>query len=306
MKMDNNVSTQHARFAAMFLDFENVYYYLRNQSDIDEPNDLILEMLRRLRDRLLEERNERCIVMKAYADFERISSPPLGSLYLLGVETHNVLGTEHKNAADMRLCIDALEILYTRPEISTFVFLAGDRDYIPLIQHLNKQAKEVLVVAFRGNVSGDLLQNVGERNFLDALSLLNEDIRPRIGVVKPPRPEAPAKAYKPAETVSKPPLAPAQTPEFNPIRRLEEEDERLCLEVMLSDFSQHSEIWLTPYLRKLTYDLPHLADFERKALVDNLEHKGVLRIEKRRGEPYDYSVIIVNWNHPDVQAMNPG
>ncbi|MFC7668064.1 NYN domain-containing protein [Hymenobacter humi] len=93
-------------------------------------------------------------------------------MYLMGVSTRNVLGTNHKNAADMQLCIDALEVMYTRPDIGTFVLVAGDRDYIPLLQHLRRQARQVLVAGFRESVSGDLLQNIGADHFIDARELL--------------------------------------------------------------------------------------------------------------------------------------
>jgi len=51
------------------------------------------------------------------------------------------------------------------------VIFAGDRDYIPLIQHLKKQAKTVISVGFEGSFSGDLLLNVGRQNFIDANGL---------------------------------------------------------------------------------------------------------------------------------------
>ena len=37
-----------------------------------------------------------------------------------------------------------------------------------------------------------------------------------------------------------------------------------------------------------------------------LRDAGTLRIEKRNGEPHPFSVIVLNYNHPDVQALNPG
>ena len=72
----------------------------------------------------------------------------------------------------MQLCIDALEVLYTRPAIGTFVLVGGDRDYIPVIQHLRRQARQVKVVGFRESVSGDLLQMLGQEHFIDARDLL--------------------------------------------------------------------------------------------------------------------------------------
>ncbi|MEJ7659048.1 MAG: hypothetical protein WKG07_05175 [Hymenobacter sp.] len=61
--------------------------------------------------RLKREQGLDSLVLNAYADFDRIPTGPQGPLYLMGVSTRNVLGTDHKNAADMQLCIDALEVL---------------------------------------------------------------------------------------------------------------------------------------------------------------------------------------------------
>jgi hypothetical protein len=89
-------------------------------------NDYVIDILMNLQQRLEEKYHVRSIIAKAYADFERLRSTPQGLLYLMGVETHNVLGTEHKNAADMKLCIDAMEVMSTRSEIETFVIFAGE------------------------------------------------------------------------------------------------------------------------------------------------------------------------------------
>ncbi len=163
-------------FAAIFIDFENIFYFLKNHyQDPPELENYAFEMLRNLKEMLAEKHNLQSIIMKSYADFERLGTPAQGSLYLMGIDTHNVLGTEHKNAADMRLCIDALEVLYTRPEIQSFIFVAGDRDYIPVIQNLKKQARHVYASAFRENVSGDLLLNIGKSYFIDAKELLTAE-----------------------------------------------------------------------------------------------------------------------------------
>src|SRR4051812_42528344 len=96
------------KLAAILIDFENMYYYLRqNVSAAQEISDVIAGLIQRLRRHMMEKYNEEAISLDAYADFERISESAQGALYLIGVETHNVLGTDHKNAADMKLCIDA-------------------------------------------------------------------------------------------------------------------------------------------------------------------------------------------------------
>ena len=322
-------------FAAVFLDFENVYYFFKNEfADPPEINDHILEMLRNLRAHLSEQFGLDSIILNAYADFERIESAPQGPLYLLGVDTKNVLGTDHKNAADMRLCIDVLEVLYTRPEIGTFVLVAGDRDYIPVIQHLRRQARRVLGVGFRESVSGDLLLNLGDKGFIDARELLDAETLERLEerrrefqkqeAERQRRFEEQAREIdqkvaqaRQTEAAPAPPSAPPrpvepmrEAPEiaFAPPRRIEDEDELHCLEFALeklrriqeTHYNSANELWLGPFLRHLADELPLLADWERRRLLEGLANRGALRIEKRPGEPYPYSVMILNYNHPDV------
>ena len=322
------------RFAAIYLDFENIYYFFKNDF-FDPPglNDHILELLRNLRAQLSEKYNLDCIVMNAYADFERLETAPQGALYLLGVNTHNVMGTDHKNAADMRLCIDVLETLYTRPEIGTFILVAGDRDYIPVIQHLRRQARHVLGVGFRESVSGDLLLNLGEEQFLDARSLLDEETlsdlearrteqirlreeRERRFAAQSSDIENRARALQQSSGASSENTDSApfieEPVEFAPLRDIIEQDERECLRLVLEKLqrlqSTHytNELWLGPFLRQLADEMPALADFERRRVLDSLTRAGAIRIEKRQGEPYPYSVVIVNYKHPQVVELNPG
>jgi Protein of unknown function DUF88. len=154
--------------AAVFIDYENILYHLKAEyAQPPQLTDVITGILRNLRSYLSNELKLDVIITKAYADFERQASA-LGSLYLMGIDTHNVLGTEHKNAADMRLCIDLMEVLYTRQDVQHFVLVAGDRDYIPIVQQLRRQGRSVKAVAFRANLSGDLLQILGEQNLIEA------------------------------------------------------------------------------------------------------------------------------------------
>ncbi len=301
-------------YAAVFIDFENVYYFLKNHfHDPPDLNDYVLGLVRKLRETLAQQGLD-CLVLNAYADFERLATAPQGGLYLMGVSTRNVLGTHHKNAADMQLCIDALEVLYTRPDIGTFVLVAGDRDYIPLLQHLRRQARQVLVAGFREATSGDLLQNLGPQHFIDArellpaatLALLEErrNGRPALPKTTAPAPAGGSAAASPA--VPDEPLA------FDPVRPLANADEQRCLAFMVAELqrlSQHRathELWLTPFLRRLTDEFPALPESERRDLINGLRTAGALRIEKREGEQYLFSVIVLNPQHPAVREAAPG
>ncbi|GAB3587281.1 NYN domain-containing protein [Hymenobacter daeguensis] len=342
-------------YAAVFIDFENIYYFLKNHfHDPPDLNDIVLDIVRSLREELGKKSLD-SLISYAYADFERLATAPQGALYLMGVSTRNVLGTDHKNAADMQLCIDALEVMYTRPEIGTFVLVAGDRDYIPVLQHLRRQARQVLVAGFRESVSGDLLQNIGAAQFLDARSLLaaskvaelekrradrqrtiEESRRLReqgtAGVpsaaalaARAATPEADsspkaapvstAGASRPVVPAARPVARPAEeVPDFAPVRRLATDTERRTLAFMLGEFQKLeakqqrrvTELWLGPFMRLLTDELPELPDYERRDLLNKLRDAGTIRIEKREGEPHPFSVIVVNYSHPDVQELHPG
>jgi uncharacterized LabA/DUF88 family protein len=297
-------------YAGLFLDFENIFHYIRKRTvDSERAHEILLEVIVELRKKLAEEHNLACIVQFAYADFEQIEVNAQSQLFLLGVETRNVMGTGHKNAADMRMCIDIMETMYTRSEIDTFILVAGDRDYIPVIQHLKKQARSVYVVAFKENISGDLHSMVSGQ-FIDAKSVLGKISLSELEVgqgrieetLQIQREVSNERAEKLAEdrAVGKAPAA-----VFERTQRLDDRSALIALEVMLHNFGDKPEVWFTPYLNKLRNELQHLAEYERKALISTLEMAGAIKVEKRRGDPHDYSVIVVNWNHPDVIENNP-
>lgn len=291
------MAAEQRRFAAILIDFENVYYYLRqNLSERQEVSDVIAGLVQRLRRQLIDRYNEEAISLDAYADFERIDENAQGSLYLIGVETHNVLGTDHKNAADMKLCIDALTILYTRQEICSFIVVAGDRDYIPVIQHLRKHGKTVRVVGFPSSVSGDLLTNVGQENFLDASQFLPQPKPCIVAAVGAPSVPGQPQPMQNGTPVVRDPLT----------MRFLDEDQNIAMGILFRHFQSKPEVWMTPYLHKLRTELPHFSEHERKALIAQMAESGAIRVEKRKGEPHDFSVILVNWNHPDVRKLHPG
>lgn len=333
-----NASGNHA---AIFLDYENLLYHLKKEyADPPQVNDVVMEILRSLRSHFIDNLKLDVIIFKAYADFERMPNA-LGSLYLMGVDTHNVLGTDHKNAADMRLCIDLMEVLYTRPDIQHYVLVAGDRDYIPIVQHLRRQARQVKAVAFRQTVSGDLLQILGIENLLEADRFISEaskrdllkhkntvissigvtvvdkivlpELKKPAAVVAPPvaAPEAGAATEKAAAPIVKKPVLrtfeTAEPPLFPNVKKLTHKYALDCLKLLLQFAAAKgvNEVWLSPFLRFLTDEMPLLADYERKEQINTLGIFGAIKVEKRTGDTYDFSVILINYNHPDVIYLMP-
>jgi hypothetical protein len=87
-------------------------------------------------------------------------------------------GSNKKNATDIRLAIDALELIFTRPEIGTFILLSGDSDFSSLVIKLKEYGKYVIGVGIRESASDLLIQNCDEYfsyNELAGLARAGED-----------------------------------------------------------------------------------------------------------------------------------
>ncbi|MBM3960557.1 MAG: NYN domain-containing protein [Planctomycetes bacterium] len=78
-----------------------------------------------------------------------------------------------------------------------------------------------------------------------------------------------------------------------------------CVELILRAQSRHGseEVWLSPFLKgAMSQHFSGLVHPERRALVNELRHRGVIRIEERANQYADhpYSVIVLDAAHPMV------
>lgn len=273
---DNRDSLALKQLCAVFIDFENLYYFLNNQRKDLHPTDESLNVVEKVRTELEQQRSLRVIVGRAYGDFERLPNS-MGQLQLMGFEPRFTLASPHKSSSDIALSLDALEVLLTRDEISHFVIMAGDRDYLPIIRRILERAKEVWVVGFERNTSADLRNVAGSSHFIKA-----DDFIPAPPVSFLKDSAADATPVENAGTSTEPLL---------------NEEEFTCLK-LLFDAQQtykNPEIWLSPFMQNyMNQSFGYLDRFGRRKLIERLESRGLLRIEKRQGNPYDYSVIVLN------------
>ena len=79
-------------------------------------------------------------------------------------------GSSKKNATDIRLAIDAIELVFTRPEIGTIILLSGDSDFSTLVIKLKEYGKYVIGVGIRESSSDLLVQNCDEYYSYNALA----------------------------------------------------------------------------------------------------------------------------------------
>jgi uncharacterized LabA/DUF88 family protein len=102
-------------------------------------------------------------VQRAYADWRRYPQ------YIVPLSEASIdlifapaFGSNKKNATDIRLAIDALELVFTRPEIGTFILLSGDSDFSSLVLKLKEYGKYIIGVGLRESSSDLLIQNCDE------------------------------------------------------------------------------------------------------------------------------------------------
>ncbi len=132
-------STKERRIA-LFLDFEN----LVTNTGISPANFDLQPAL----DRLLEK--GKVVFRRAYCDWSRFREAK-APLHEHGVELVDVPPSTRagKNAADMRLVIDALELCYRREHIDTYVIASGDSDFCPLAYKLRENDRLVIGLAIK-------------------------------------------------------------------------------------------------------------------------------------------------------------
>jgi uncharacterized protein (TIGR00288 family) len=142
----------HAPNAALLIDFDNVTMGIRS--------DLQSELKRLLQSDIIR---GRVAVQRAYADWRRYPQyiVPLSesSIDLIFAPAY---GSNKKNATDIRLAVDATELVFTRPEIGTFILLSGDSDFSSLVIKLKEHGKYVIGVGIRESSSDLLIQNCDE------------------------------------------------------------------------------------------------------------------------------------------------
>ena len=132
-------------------------------------------------------------VQRAYADWRRYPQyiVPLSeaSIDLIFAPAY---GSSKKNATDIRLSVDAMELVFTRPEIGTYILLSGDSDFSSLVIKLKEYGKYVIGVGIRESSSDLLVMNCDEYYSYNALA----------GLVKASDEEATVRKYDPWELVT--------------------------------------------------------------------------------------------------------
>src|SRR3954465_11650732 len=141
------------RSLAVFIDFENLALGFQGRRDRFD--------IERVLERLVEK--GKIVAKKAYADWNRFA-PYTASLHEAAIELVEIPRRSQtgKNSADIRLCVDAMDLAYSKDHIDTFVIVSGDSDFSPLVSKLKENGKHVIGLGMVDSTSELLRDNCDE------------------------------------------------------------------------------------------------------------------------------------------------
>ena len=156
---DQNNNIQPNTDVAMFIDWENMHGSIRGKANISALREVA-------------EGYGRLVLAKAYADWrERRFQQDSLVLYKIGVEPVYV-PSGLKNNADVKIATDCIDYAYKNPNISVFILVTGDGDFIHVATTLRPLGKKVVVIAQSDNASGRL------GDLVDTLLIYEQDVNP--------------------------------------------------------------------------------------------------------------------------------
>ena len=278
----------HRARAAMFVDYENLYSVLTSQSSKNtKTSEYATEILGEVRRYLEEGDDTPTICGRAYGPFDVLLDPEdsgvPSTLHRLGLEPVYVPAAMQSNTSEVQLTIEVTQFLQERPDVQTIVVVTGDRPFLPLVRTIREQGRRALVAAVNPPQTDRYQES---ELYLDARNLLSSESREDLMANAPEN----GREYDRSQSTG----TRRHDALTNPVARR-------AIAITEAHFGQYEEVYLTPLLRKLSDILG--PNHDPKALVSELEAAGAVRLEKRSGYPYDYTVLIVHDDHPDVQEI---
>lgn len=167
---------------ALFLDYENLAIGAR-----DALGGMRFD-LKPIAEALAE--RGRVVSRRAYADWSMFDDDRrmLTRQHVELIEIPQRLGASRKNAADIKLAVDAVGLAYERDYVTTFVIGTGDSDFTPLVHKLRELNKKVIGVGVRASTSALLPPACDEFLFyenLEGVEQRGEGTRPAAATSEP-------------------------------------------------------------------------------------------------------------------------
>ncbi len=138
---------------ALFIDFENIRYGLKNTFGLEPDPQKLMEKARRYGPVALA---------TAYADFTEHPEFYRRKLEVAGISPRDIPrrspDVAHKSSSDMAMLLDIIDCLLDHPNITTLVLMTGDSDFIRAVARARYRFnKKVIISGVPGCVSNDLI-----------------------------------------------------------------------------------------------------------------------------------------------------
>lgn len=147
----------------VFIDVQNMYYSAKNLFSAKVNFGNIVE------EAIAGRKMIRAIAYVVSTEGKE-EQPFFDALYNLGIETKDkplqiFFGGEKKADWDVGVAVDAIRF---SPSLDAIVLVSGDGDYVPLVEYLRNQGKQVEVMAFGETTSSKLIDSADD--FIDLSS----------------------------------------------------------------------------------------------------------------------------------------
>ena len=282
---------------ALFIDFENVRYGLKNNY-AREPDPQIL---------MAKARKYGPVALAvAYADFTEHPDFFRRKLEVAGITPRDVPrrspDVAHKSSSDMAMLMDVIDCLLDRPTVNTLMLMTGDSDFIRVVARARHRfGKKVIISGVPGSISNDLIASADAAD-----PIVEPDWTPvppldSSANYRRPLPEAPP---NPADEL--PPFDSSLTPEISAVdsAELSEIERRL---IVMIDYLNRNRPYLT-FLFVKTHALSpnsqlNLSPMQVDLVLTRFKERGILRDEVREMEGRTLRVLYFMRENPIVQNV---
>jgi len=273
--------------ATVLVDYTNLFGCIAEKSLSEaDPDQVALEVVQELQRHVSEHLQLHAVRTVAFANLPPGSTRGhrvTGTWLAAGIEPRFSYASVADESSAIDLAMEATEVALTCSQRHAFIILSGNHWFVPLVQRLQRKGHFVFLAALEAPSRADHLPVDVNDAFLNARFLVDR--------------VAPS-ALEPTDAGSSEPDPAAHSSGPEAVLPIEDEAVRRALEVIEQYFGQYEEIYLTPLLRKLSEVMSD--EEEPKDLITGLEETGAVWLEKRRGFPHNYTVLLVNEDHPDV------
>ncbi len=260
---------------ALFIDFENIRYGLKNTFGLEPDPQKLMEKARKYGPVALA---------TAYADFTEHPEFYRRKLEVAGISPRDIPrrspDVAHKSSSDMAMLLDIIDCLLDRPTITTLMMMTGDSDFIRAVARARYRFnKRVVISGVPGCVSNDLVAaaDVNDPIFEEGWTPIARDQNSNGQEAAPP-------------------------PDYATIVNSPDAERRL---LKLIDYLDRTRPYLT-FLFVKTHALSpsnqlDLSPMQVDVILTSFKERGILQEEIRDIEGRTLRLLLFQRTHPDVQ-----